>query len=66
MRKIDYRRLKAERTRRGLTQREAAEQIGVPVTSWARWERGEVRPQGLNLRAVHEWLARKPEEEGSE
>ena len=62
MKKVDHRRLKAARLRLGLTQREAADQIGVPSNTWSRWERGEVRPQGLNLRAVLAWLEKEREQ----
>lgn len=36
--------LKAWRARRGLTQREAAELLGVPLSTFRRWEQGVSRP----------------------
>ncbi|NJP95400.1 helix-turn-helix transcriptional regulator [Nonomuraea sp. FMUSA5-5] len=44
------------RERKGLTQEEAAELIGVAVTTWARWERGEqkMRP-AYRVRIARAW-----------
>jgi transcriptional regulator with XRE-family HTH domain len=36
--------LKAWRERRGITQKEAAERIGVNIRTYQRWEEGTARP----------------------
>jgi transcriptional regulator with XRE-family HTH domain len=56
--------IRAERLRRGLSQTEAAEQLGTTKNTWARWERGERHPTGLYLRALAQWMSK--EEEGGE
>lgn len=48
-------RLIAERVRRGLNQEEAAAELGVARSSWARWELGGM-PRGLYLAAVKRWI----------
>src|SRR5262245_37803474 len=45
--RMDRPELVRARKRRGLSQEEAAEAVGVSPTTWARWERGE---QGVRAR----------------
>ena len=56
--------IKHARLARGLTQRQAAEQLGVPRHTWARWERGERHPRGLYALALARWLAKPAEGQG--
>ncbi len=44
------------RTALGLTQKQAAQQIGVDASTLARWERGEREPTGLFLAKVTRFL----------
>jgi DNA-binding transcriptional regulator YiaG len=44
--------LKQMREELGLTQRQAAELVGVQANTWARWERGELVPRGAALRLI--------------
>jgi predicted DNA-binding protein (UPF0251 family) len=53
--------LLAELGRRGISQRKAAEQMGVDRQSVARWLRGETRPSAADLVVVFRWLAGGPE-----
>lgn len=64
-------RLAEARTRRGWSQEDAAERIGVSATTWSRWERGrqDVRPAyrariaaecGVGLAQVASWLDGAP------
>ncbi len=48
---------------RGLTQAEAAAELGVHLTSVGRWEIGSHTPDGLALRYVEEWIARAEAQE---
>ncbi len=50
--------IRTERKRRGLTQEQAAHEIGVSSMTWSRWERGTMRPTGLSLKALTEWMTR--------
>jgi len=49
-------RLLSFRETEGLTQREAAALLGVPVNTWARWERGDISPKAGLYRAALEAL----------
>jgi transcriptional regulator with XRE-family HTH domain len=51
--------IRAERIRRGLTQVQAAEQLGVTPTAWRLWEWGKRTPTGLYAKAVEAWLGEK-------
>jgi DNA-binding transcriptional regulator YiaG len=46
----------AERRRRGLEIRRAAELVGVDEGTWRRWERGEWKPTGLTIPAIDRLL----------
>lgn len=48
--------LRAERRRRGLSQRALAAELGVGLRSILRWENGESEPSGLYVVAVENWL----------
>jgi len=49
--------LRDVREQRGLTQQECADQIGVRVSTWAFWERGERAPTiRLCVQALERWL----------
>jgi transcriptional regulator with XRE-family HTH domain len=48
--------LRAERQRRGLSQRALAAELGVGLRSVLRWENGESEPSGLYVVAVENWL----------
>ena len=50
--------LMLHRTALGLTQKEAARQIGVDPGTLARWERGERIPTGTFLSSVNSFLGR--------
>lgn len=51
------RRLTKARTERGLTQTEAATDLGVTLATWVRWETGATRPRGrMALAAVARFL----------
>ena len=56
MRKVTGDTIRAARRRRGLTQIEAANEVGVHWNTWARWERGERTPTGLYRKALVEWM----------
>lgn len=56
---IEYmRRVKAERERRGMTQLELSQALGVREMSVSRWERGVSEPTGGNLVKLQEWMGR--------
>lgn len=48
------RELTAERERRGMTQREAAAEVGVSVRTFVAWETGETLPRGVGVVAAVE------------
>lgn len=39
-----------------LTQVQLAAELGVTPNTVARWERGEIHPQGVTARLLQEWL----------
>ncbi|MGN0076245.1 MAG: helix-turn-helix domain-containing protein [Parafannyhessea sp.] len=41
--------MRAERARRGLSEREVAKEIGVNANQVSRWEQGSQEPSGSNL-----------------
>lgn len=45
-------RLLALRERLGLTQREAAEKVGVTLNAWQKWEAGRQRPTESHLKLI--------------
>lgn len=49
-------RLRLERERRGKTQYEVAEEIGVRALEVSRWERGVTEPSGRNVVRINAWL----------
>jgi ribosome-binding protein aMBF1 (putative translation factor) len=49
-------RLVRQRTSLGLSQKEAAERVGVDPSTLAKWERGEREPQGAFLGRVKRFL----------
>ena len=49
---------------RGLTQEQAAEELGVALSTVARWETNSKEPEGLARRYVEEWIARADREGG--
>jgi transcriptional regulator with XRE-family HTH domain len=51
-------RLKSWRKSAGLTQPEAARQLGVSIQTLSRWETGKQQPRGVNtLRAIEQTLS---------
>ena len=51
--------LRAARAARGMTQHEAAADLGVGQPAFAKWETGSRRPSGLTLRYLLEvWIPR--------
>lgn len=44
--------LKAARINAGLTQRQAADQIGVTVDTIGNWERGKSFPDAIQIKAI--------------
>lgn len=50
------RRLKAARVKKGLSQAELAERIGVSQAAIGQWERGQFVPRGRNINALNEVL----------
>lgn len=48
--------LRRARAVRGMTQREAALDVGVHPVTWARWETGAAHPSGPALRFVLGWI----------
>jgi transcriptional regulator with XRE-family HTH domain len=52
------RRLTTARRALGLTQQQAADQVGVGLATWQRWESGDTAPRSvLAKRAVGEFIA---------
>ena len=49
--------LRAERERRGLTQRQASEALGVSQPVFSAWENDQNEPGGVYLPAITAWLA---------
>ena len=49
-------RLRAARDARGLTQGQAAADLGCHRVTLAKWETGAHRPNGVALRAVERWI----------
>jgi DNA-binding XRE family transcriptional regulator len=47
--------LRLTRLARGLTQEQAAREVGTSVNTWARWERGSMTPSAHRNR-VEDWL----------
>lgn len=47
---------RAARAARGMTQAQAAEDLGVGRVTVARWETGSHRPEGLARRFVVAWI----------
>ena len=45
--------------KRGHTQHQAADEIGVTETAFGRWERGIARPQPLSAEALLDYLLRE-------
>ncbi|NUN53594.1 MAG: helix-turn-helix transcriptional regulator [Planctomycetaceae bacterium] len=52
------------RKARGLTQAAAARELGVALSTLARWEVGFTEPVGLARRYVEDWIAREGREGG--
>jgi len=50
-------RFRAARIRRGLTQQQTADALGVHIVSVARYETGVMVPRGPGLRFVEAWIA---------
>lgn len=48
-------RLRAARAARGLTQSEAARELGIPVPNLAKYETGSMRPSALAALALEWW-----------
>jgi DNA-binding transcriptional regulator YiaG len=51
-------RLKEWRERLGLTQRQAAERLGVSERTFQQWEQGRQSPRGLALKTLQTEIAR--------
>lgn len=51
-------RIRRDRERRGLTQRELAEAIGMSETQVLRWENGKAEPFPASRRALERFLSR--------
>jgi DNA-binding transcriptional regulator YiaG len=67
MEKIDPARIRAVRCKHNLTQKEAAADLGVTVTTWARWERSErdpTRGPRLVYNALLAWITEKERQPG--
>ena len=56
--------IKELRKHLGLTQTEFAEKIGVHLQTVSRWERGEMIPRGLALKALKQLAKRTAKKEG--
>ena len=53
--------VKAARHRLGLTQEQAAQQLGVRHNTWCRWEQGTCEPRNFDtLRRIAKLLGVKP------
>ena len=48
--------IRAARAIKRQTQREASDEIGVHVQTFASWEKGAARPAGESLNSLEEWL----------
>lgn len=44
----------------GRTQQQAADELGVSLKTWQRWERDESAPEVSNFRELRELLAQNP------
>lgn len=53
--------IKAERVRRGLTQTELGEVLGVTQLTVSRWEQGDCEPGGRNLVSMSGFFGCSPE-----
>ena len=53
---IDGSRIRNERLRRGMSQRELAGRLGVGMTSIRKWEHGTYPPRHSHLKVLKEWL----------
>lgn len=53
--------MKAERSRKGLSAKDVAKNIGVHENALLRWESGEAEPLGSNLIALSEFYGCSPE-----
>jgi DNA-binding transcriptional regulator YiaG len=56
----DWRGVDAPYSRGKLSQREAADKIGVPIGTYRDWENGRHEPRGLALRVLLQIIRRKP------
>lgn len=52
--------LKVRRTAKGMTQRQAAAEVGVSRTSWNHWETGRAVPSAEHVPALAVFLSRNP------
>ena len=52
------------RKRRLWTAKEAAEQVGVTLVTYLRWERGKQRPRSISLKLLCKAFELSPEELG--
>lgn len=48
--------LRAARVNSNLTQKEAAEKVGVSPAAWSKWERGITYPNALQIRKIERVL----------
>jgi len=55
--------IRAARAGRGLTQTQAAAEIGISVDALRSWEQGQRRPTGLYAQALARWLLSGPAHE---
>ena len=62
---MDGETLKRARERENFSQEEAAERMGVNVSTYQRWESGTVKPQPLNMRRLQEIFNIPAEESAS-
>ena len=53
--------IKLLREQRGLTQEEAAHQIGVTTVTWNKWENDRVVPSKMGRMLLNEWAKRGKE-----
>lgn len=54
--------LKDARKKKGMTQKEVAEEVGVPLNTYQRWEYGVHVPDGKNMLKLIEVLGVKSED----
>ena len=47
--------IRTVRRMRGLTQRQAAEQLGIHPITLCRWESGKHKPMGVHLSLLERW-----------